>query len=155
MKAERLKGDTMKRRFFRAFFPVLFFTLVLAASCDWDTSGTDGIKYIEYEIAASTWERTEPAFWPEGKTTTAQKGTLVFTYNSVKISGPIAHLQGFTRDTALEAYTEDNNLYIKDKGVWQSPIQYTRWHSGGSYPYDKMLTLKGGVPDETLKRTGD
>jgi hypothetical protein len=81
---------------------------LLTASCDWDTSGTDGIKYIEYDIAASTWERTE-----------------------------------------------DNSLYIKDKGVWQSPIQYTHWQSGGSYPYDKMLTLKGGVPDETLKHTGE
>jgi hypothetical protein len=31
----------------------------------------------------------------------------------------------------------------------------TRWQSGGFYPYNKMLTLKGGVPDETLKRTGE
>jgi hypothetical protein len=140
----------------KPFFTFLTLVTLLAASCEWDTSGTDGIKYIEYDIAAGTWERTEAAFWPEGQTATTQKGTLLFTYNSVKISGPIAHLQGFTRDTALEAYTEDNSLYIKDKGVWQSPVPYTRWQSGGSYPYDKMLTLTGGgVPDETLKRTGE
>jgi hypothetical protein len=36
-------------------------------------------------------------------------------------------LQGFTKDIALEAYIEDNSLYIKDKGVWQSPVPYTRW----------------------------
>jgi hypothetical protein len=43
---------------------------LFAASCDWDTGGTDGSKYIEYDIAASAWERTEPASWPEGETTT-------------------------------------------------------------------------------------
>jgi hypothetical protein len=101
----------------KPFFTFLTLVTLLTTSCDWDTSGTDGIKYIEYGIAASTWEHTEATFWPEGQTTKTQKGTLGFTYNSVKISGPITHLQGFTRDTALEAYTEDGSLYIKDKGV--------------------------------------
>jgi len=112
-------------------------------------------KYIEYDLRG-VWESNIDSFWPEGQTVTTAKGKLVFDLNTVTITGPIAHLQGFTRSTALEAYTEEGSLYIKDKGVWQSPIAYIRWESGGSYPKDKMLTLQGGgATDETLKRIGD
>jgi hypothetical protein len=128
-----------------------FCVCVFLASCDID--GTSGnYKFVDYDLCG-TWERDTAAFWPEGQTVTSQKGNMILTYDTITISGPLAHLQGFTRGTPLEAYTEDGKLHINDRGAWQSPIPYTRWHSGGSYPYDEMLTLKGGgVADETLKQ---
>jgi hypothetical protein len=140
-------------RYAKLFFAALAAVslALLSASCDWDAGETG-----EYKVAAGLrglWERTEPAVWPEGQSSKTEKGRLKLDYDTITIHGPVTHLQGFTRDTRLEAYTEDDALYIKDRGVWQSPVQYTRWQSGGSFPHDKMLTLKGGgVPDETLKQ---
>jgi hypothetical protein len=47
----------------------------------------------------------------------------------------------------LIAYSEDNFIYISDRGSWQAGIPYILWNSGG-YPVTKMLTLKPGFPDE-------
>jgi hypothetical protein len=106
----------------------LFFVLTVAlalpcVSCDGDIKG-DGENNYKYSLHG-TWERTEAAFRPEGQNTTGEKGRIVLTYNTITISGPIAHLQGFTRNTALKAYTEDGKRYINDRGAWQSPITYT------------------------------
>jgi len=133
----------------------LLFTLLtlLFISCDFeDSTSSSNRKYIETDLRAS-WECNIADFWPEGQTVTTERGKLVFDLNTVVISGPIKHLKGFTRDIKLEAYTEDGGIYIKDKGVWQKPVAYLKWESGGSYPKDKMLTLQGDIPDETLKRT--
>jgi hypothetical protein len=79
------------------------------------------------------------------------KGKLVIKSNSVTITGPVSHLQGFTRDIALEAYAEDGLLYIKDAGEWKSPVAYRRWQSADRV--ETLITLTGGsVDDETLKR---
>ncbi|GHV84579.1 hypothetical protein AGMMS50230_01870 [Spirochaetia bacterium] len=133
------------------FVPALLAAALLVASCN--VTGGD-YKSVDYDLRG-TWERTEEAFWPEGQTTTSERGKLIIGFDTVKITGPVEHLQGYTRGIALEAYTEDGKLYIKDYGVWQSPILYVRAESGG-YPTEKLLYLKGGgVPDKTLKRIGD
>ena len=110
---------------------------------------------IEDELRG-TWERDIAGFWPEGQTVTTEKGKLVLRFKTIIITGPVAHLHGFTRNTVLEAYTEDNKLYIKDRGVWQSPISYILWKSGDSYISEKMVTLQGGGnADETFKLISD
>jgi len=133
---------------------LIVFSLPFLSCVEPDTPSRD-YKYVEYELRGN-WECNMESFWPEGQTITTAKGRLVIDLTSVTISGPVAHLQGFTRDTTLEAYTEDGKLYIKDKNAWQSPIAYIRWEAGGSYPREKLLTFQGnGVADETLKFTGN
>jgi len=134
---------------FSSLFPFLFSFICCGGT--YTTNGDN--KYVEYELRG-IWECNTESFWPEGQTITTAKGRLVFDLTTVTITGPVAHLQGFTRDTALEAYTEEGKLYIKDKNAWQSPIAYIRWESGGAYPKDKLVTFQGnGVADETLKFT--
>ncbi|GHV06415.1 hypothetical protein FACS189485_14900 [Spirochaetia bacterium] len=113
---------------------------LLFVSCDWDEVLSDSLDYDLH----GTWERSSGYAWG--------KIELDFYRDTIKISGYIAHLQDFAHDITLEAYTEDGNLYIKQRGAWQNAARYTRWHSGG-YPRDEMLTLQGGdFPDEDLKR---
>ena len=124
---------------------------LLLFSCDGDR-GTGDYQLVQYDLQG-TWERTEAAFYPEGQTVYFEKGKIILDYNSITIIGPLAQMQGYTRGIALEAYTdrEENLLYIKDRGVWQSPIGFTKWQSSGEYPYNEMLTFTGeGVADETL-----
>ncbi|MFP3041682.1 hypothetical protein LQZ19_07645 [Treponema primitia] len=134
---------------------------LLLVSCDGTYNHKD---YKEVDVGLrGTWVRTDAVFWPAGQTKTSAIGRLVLDADTITITDPITHLQGITRNTVLETYTEDVEgvetgedvylylLYIKDKGVWQSPIQCRFWKAGGAYP-DKMLTLEGGgVGDETLK----
>jgi hypothetical protein len=120
----------------------------LIVSCTWE--GINGNAKSVENTLRGTWERTEADFWPVGQNTVSAKGCLKITYDTVTINGPIAQLQGFTRDTALEAYTEEGYLYIKDKGAWQSPVAYTRWQAAGSFPRDELFTFPSS--GETLKR---
>jgi len=147
---QKLQTNTIAHCLLFIFHCSLFIALfsLSLVSCDTDYTSDDDYKNVEYGLRG-TWECTNSGFWPEGQTATSEKGKLVFDLNTVTITGPIAHLQGFTRSTVLEAYTQEGSLYIKDRGVWQSPIAYIRWESGGSSPKDQMLTLEG---DETLKR---
>jgi hypothetical protein len=126
-------------------------TLVMTA-CD----GLDGdYKTVNHDLHGA-WERTEPNYWYGGR--------LVLGIDTITLTGSFVHLPGFTRNITLEAYTEliesgssawKGLLYIKDRGAWQSPVQFTYWESGG-WPKDKMLTFTGGSPpDETLKRIAD
>jgi hypothetical protein len=118
-------------------------------SCD--NGSTNGDKSVPSDLRG-TWERIEAAWWyMPGSGSQFLKGSLVIKYNSVTISGPVNHLQDFTRDIALEAYAEDGLLYIKDTGEWKSPVAYRRWQSADHA--DTLLTLSGGgIADETLKR---
>jgi hypothetical protein len=145
----------MKQRSFlivlRGIMLVLACALVLAGCGGFTTDG----KYIPYDLQG-TWECLEAASWWEpGIGWQSEKGKLVISYSynsSVTISGPVNHLEGFTRNIALEAYTEDDGLlYIKDTGEWKSPVTYTLWPSADGK--DMLITLKGGgIADETLKR---
>jgi hypothetical protein len=101
-----------------------------------------------------TWECVEAATeYVPGSGWQTLKGKLVITYDSVTISGPVAHLEGYTKDIALEARAEEGLLYIKDTGEWKSPIAYRCWQSA-DYK-DTLVTLTGGgAADETLKRVG-
>jgi hypothetical protein len=129
------------------------FTALLASAAAFTGCGDVGdYKSIPSDLQG-TWERTEEDWWPVPGDyyPTLVKGTLVINYNSVIIRGPVQHLENFTRDVAIESYAEDGQLYIKDKGAWQSPIAYIRWQSADRK--DALLTISGGgVPDETLKR---
>jgi hypothetical protein len=109
---------------------------LLIAGCD------EGVligQYVDYELRG-TWEGAY--YW---------SGKMEIAFNSIKITGYYGkerHLSAFTQDTTLEAYTENGNLYIKDKGVWQSPVSYKYWRSLS----DEFLDLTGGgLEDETFK----
>jgi hypothetical protein len=133
-----------------AFFTALLVSAVAFTGCDGAAVGD--YKTVPSELRG-TWECTEEALWyvPGSYYPTWVKGKLIITYNSVTISGPLQHLENFTRDIAIESYAEDGQLYIKDKGAWQSPIAYTRWQSADRK--DVLITLSGGgIDDETLKR---
>jgi hypothetical protein len=143
---------------FLANCSLLITVCLLFVNCNVEYSGIN--KQCIVHDLRGTWERDVSAFWPEGQTVTTEKGQLVLRYETIIISGPVAHLQGFTRNTVLEAYTEGNNLYIKDRGVWQSPISFIIWESpynpNDLYPSYKMITLQGGGnADETFKLISD
>jgi len=150
----------LKKNVFHSLFTSysLFITAcLLFINCDdrQDKFSENTKQCIEQDLRG-TWERDVAVFWPEGQTVITEKGKLVLRYETIIITGPVAHLQGFTRNTVLEAYTEDNNLYIKDRGVWQSPISFIFWESADLYLPTKMLTLQGsGNADETFKLISD
>jgi hypothetical protein len=130
---------------------VLAVLVLLLASCTWEGGDGRSSKQVDHALRG-TWEHNDPTYWIDGQ--------LVLDYDTITISGSVAHLKGFTRNITLEAYTEDLKdsetglLYIKDRGIWQSPVSYRQWESGG-YPKVQMLTLVGGdVSDETFKRIG-
>ncbi|GHU04924.1 hypothetical protein FACS1894147_10560 [Spirochaetia bacterium] len=139
-----------KNKFFMAGMLAVLLALVFAA-CGGDYSG-NAYKRVDSGLRGR-WERTEPTLpWYE-----TQTPVIVFTSDTIRIEGTVTHLSGITRNTSLEAYTENTEagtlLYIKDKGAWQSPVEYTRWESGGAYPRDQFITLKGGGGvDETFKQ---
>jgi hypothetical protein len=134
--------------------------VLLPASCTWEDDDNSNVKRVDYGMRG-TWECTEAALWRgDAGYSTWEKGRLVLGYDAIIIIGPGSHLPGFTRGIALEAYTEDAEdgktglLYIKDRGILQSPVTYRRWQSVG-YPGIEMLTLTGGgFPDETFKQVG-
>jgi hypothetical protein len=136
--------------------------VLIVVSCD-GIYISDGYKRVGYDMRG-TWECTEAAPWPEGHPKQREKGLLVLDYDTITITGPVAHLRDFTRGIALEAYTEDTEdledsktglLYIKDRGELQNSISYRRWQSGGT-PKDEMLTLTGGgIAYETFKKIKD
>jgi len=144
----------MKTNILPTLLVLALFSLSFAGCYVHNDSGSD-YKYIRDYNLRGPWDSNTESFWPEGQTVNTAKGRLVFDIDTVKITGPIAHLKGFTRDTTLKAYTEEGNLYINDRGVWQSPIAYEHWR--GAYPgYEKRVTLKGGgIDDETLNYIGD
>jgi len=144
----------MKTNILPTLLVLALFSLSFAGCYVHNDSGSD-YKYIRDYNLRGVWETNLEKPWPEGQTVKYEKGRLVFDIDTVKITGPIAHLQGFTRDTTLKAYTEEGNLYINDRGVWQSPISYNCWRA--AYPSsDKFLTLQGGgIGEETLNYIGD
>jgi hypothetical protein len=131
---------------------LLGFSLI---ACDNDSTGGGGSGTSVPSELRGIWECVEATTsWVPGSGWQTLKGTLVIKTNSVTVSGPVAHLQNFTRDIALEAYAEDGLLYIKDTGEWKSPVAYRRWQSADRS--DTLVTLSGGgVADETLKRIGN
>jgi hypothetical protein len=145
----------MQKRFsFTAIATLVTISVFTLIACGYTSTDTGSDKQVDKDLRG-TWERTESAFWPEGQTEIREKGKLVLGIDTITISDPVAHLQGFTRGVALEAYTEDSKLFIKDRNEWQNPVSYIRWQSGGS-PKDELITLTGGgVADETFKRIGE
>jgi hypothetical protein len=136
-------------------FELVLLVLVIA-DCD-GTYDPNRFKRVDYNMHGA-WECMEEAYWPEDYYPWKKKGKIVLDYDTITITGPVAHLEDFTRGIALEAYTESTEdrktglLYIKDRGLWQSPISYRRWQSGGSLKIE-MLTLTDGIlAEETLQQ---
>jgi hypothetical protein len=128
-------------------------TILLAlalAGCDVTIGSGNGVP----SDLRGTWECTEAtSTYVPGSGWQTLKGTLVITYTSVTISGPVQHLEGYTKDIALEARAEEGLLYIKDTGEWKSPIAYRCWQSA-DYK-DTLVTLTGGgAAEEPLTRVG-
>jgi len=129
---------------------IIILCSLFIAGCSSHSTSSDS-KWVDNNLQGE-WERTEAAFYPEGQSVITETGKLKLTFNTITITGPFSNLQGYTRNTALEAYTDEGKLYIKDIGEWQTPIPYTYWESGG-YPPSNMLTLRSsGVAAETLKK---
>ncbi|MDR0598951.1 MAG: hypothetical protein LBG84_02550 [Treponema sp.] len=126
-----------------AFFPIV--------SC----GGMPADSSVVENRLIGVWETISLDVWPPGTDTPARRGQLVITRETIKISGPPpAPLQNITQETTLEAYTEDNQLYIKDQGVWQTPVTYRYWLSADPSPENKRLTV-GGDSSKTLKWSED
>jgi len=139
-----------KKSFFMAMLGMALALLI--AGCDGVTGGSG--QFVPSDLRG-TWECVEATTsWVPGSGYQSIKGKLVIKSTSVTITGPVAHLQGYTQDVALEARAEDGLLYIKDTGEWKTPIAY-RWWQSADYN-DTLITLTGGsVADETLKRIGN
>jgi hypothetical protein len=150
----------MRQRSFLNILRGFMLVLACASAFAFSLTGCDGVtngggKSVPSHLRGAR-ERTEAAWWyTPGSGYQGLNGKPVINYNSVTIIGPVNHLQGFTRDIALEAYTtEDGLLYIKDTGEWKTPVAYRCWQSADRS--DTRITLTGGgVDDETLKRIGN
>ena len=127
---------------------VTAFIVLVFSTCIIEGKGTS-FERITYNLQG-TWECIDEAPWPAGQTEKYTKGKLIMAYKTITITGPITSLQGYTRGIVLEAYTDNNMLYIKDKGVWQSPIAYNYWTAAN--PNIKLLTFGSS---ETLRRIGE
>jgi hypothetical protein len=78
-------------------------------------------------------------------------GRLVIDFNTITISGPIHHLQGFTKTIPLEGYSEDGFIYIKDSDAWQAGVAFIQWTAGDRVT--ELLTLTGGgLTNEVFKK---
>jgi hypothetical protein len=131
---------------------VLAVLVLLLVSCDWEAGENRDYKRVGYDLRG-TWKHNDPAYRVDGQ--------LVLDHDTITITGSVAHLRGFTRNIALETYTEDAEnsetglLCIKDRGVWQNPVSYRRWKSGGTPKVEMLTLIGGGVSDETFKRIRD
>jgi hypothetical protein len=94
-------------------------------------------------------------------------GTLVITTNSIRISGyapnslyELTHginhrpFRNFVKDTALEGYSEESKIFIKDGGNWQDGIPYTYWDSYPPPDFRRIqfLRFQFGGRFETLQK---
>jgi len=98
-----------------------------------------------------TWERDRETEWPSGSGSFSVS-KLQITQNSITITGGISIFENFTRDTVLEAYTEENMLFIKDRGEWQEPFTFRRWQAGTVTPREELITISDGILELTFKR---
>jgi hypothetical protein len=138
----------------KKLFIVCAIAILSLYSCDGDTGDNSG--FFDRDLRG-TWAYVEEADtgwpWNEGRS-----GSLVITMDSIKISGDIKPLNGFTKDTALKGYSEKTssnseqtlgNLFIQDRGIWQDGVPFNLWQTAGN---EQVLTIGTGRETETLKR---
>jgi hypothetical protein len=136
----------------------LYFICVVAVLslyfCNGESSdGNSG--FFDYDLRG-TWSYFEEAKdWPWDD---SRSGTLVITIDSIKISGDIKPLNGFTKDSALKGYSEKpsgnreqtlGNLFIQDRGTWQEGVAFNLWETADN---EQVLTIGTGNEQKTLKR---
>jgi hypothetical protein len=136
----------MKKLFIVCIVAVLSFS-----SCDGEDGDNSG--FFDSRLRG-TWSYFEEAQdWPWDND---RSGSLVITMDSIKITGDIKPLDGFTKDTALKGYSEKTSsnsdrtlgsLFIQDRGTWQDGVPFNLWDSAN----EKLLTIGTGSEQQTLK----
>jgi len=132
----------------------LFISLLLF-SCGGYIPGTGGHK-VDYDLQGE-WESSDGSVY---------NGSLTITYDSVKISGYSEGqtkpprddnerpFKGFTKNTALKAYTEEGFMYIEDFGIVREGIPYSYWESAlqSDHTRKQLLRFTFGGREEELKK---
>ena len=133
---------------------------LLIASCHWHTGDHgDNAKNFDYKLQG-TWRSND-------YDNAVYKGTLKITYDRITINGygedqtqpPASEndgkrpFKGFTKETALKAYSQAGHIYIEDGGLLQEGIPYTYWDD---YPppdrkWKQFLRFTFGGREETLE----
>jgi len=107
---------------------LIFLCSFFIAACDWESTGggTGNYKRFDWDLHG-TWKTNDP----ESRYT----GTLEITYNRITITGyseiqtPTSGgndmerpFRGFTKNIALEGYTEEGKIFITDAGIVQEGL---------------------------------
>jgi hypothetical protein len=148
-------------------FSILLLAALFAAACEWEPLPAD--TDVFYTKLRGTWESNDPSIY---------SGTLIIDNKSITISGysesqtPFPGgdvdkrpFKGFTRGVPLKGHSEEENttqanrvegfIFIEDRGLSQSPIQYTYWE----IPYQsgnksrQFLSFTFGEREEILEKT--
>ena len=132
----------------------LLCTLLVITSCEWDW-GT-GSKYhttFDYDLRG-TWVSQDK---------TVYDGKLVIDLGKITITGfsenqtPSGQsdnrrpFKGYTKNVALNGFSEDGKLFIEDRGLLQEGIPYT-YYTTGSYPEEKFLLFNFGMREERMQK---
>ena len=156
-----LSSAPVKSRLALTFFSILFSLFLFA--CDTGGGGgggggTGNYKRFDWDIQG-TWKTNAPG--------STYNGTLVIKYDSITITGysetqtptpggsdQQRPFRNFTKGIALEGYTEEGKILIKDAGTWKEAIPYTYWYTYS--PDDRknlyFLQFTFGNRQETLRK---
>jgi len=136
----------------------LFYSLLLF-SCNLDTKDKNDTEIFDYNLQG-TWKSND-------YDNAIYKGRLVIAINRITINGysedqtPLLGNDNnrpfkiFTKGIALNAYSEEGHIYIKDGGTLQTGIPYTYWDdypSPPDYIHKQFLRFTFGDRQETLQK---
>jgi len=139
---------------------LLAFCSLFISSCDGNgnnwKNGSSNFKSFTYNLQG-TWKTNEPS--------DIYSGTLVIDYNTIIISGYVRDelhelingedrrpFKDFTKNVALEGYSEEEKIFIKDIGVIQEGIPYTYWYTQPDNKQIDFLSFNFGGRVETLRK---
>ncbi|MDR2734983.1 MAG: hypothetical protein LBC99_10180 [Spirochaetota bacterium] len=136
---------------------VILAALLLAACGEY--SGSDSGNSFAWDMRG-TWKSNDQ---------TVISGTLVIDRDTITISGyneaqaydllPDPNqlpFKNFTKGAALSAYSVSNEMYIHDKGAWQSGIPYTNYTTGtSSANRQEFLLFNFGGREERLQKIAE
>ena len=126
---------------------VLFIT-----SCNMEI-GLNDYKTFSYDLRG-TWLSNDPSVY---------SGKLVIDSGQITITGfnegqtPLWEndnkrpFKGFTKGTALKAYSEEGKIFIEDGGSPQEGISYI-FYTAGIFPEEKFLRFTFGGRQEIMRR---
>ena len=154
-----LSSAPVKSRLALTFFSILFSLFLFA--CDTGGGGgggTGNYKRFDWDIQG-TWKTNAPG--------STYNGTLVIKYDSITITGygetqtPALGgndierpFRNFTKNIALEGYTEEGKIFIKDAGTLSEGIPYTYWTDNPppTFKTVEFLRFTFGGRQETLQK---